>query len=265
MIVNFTKMHGLGNDFVVIDLITQGARLNKQQIARIADRKFGIGCDQVILVTPPNKPDSDFFYKIFNADGLEVEQCGNGARCAAKFFINNGLTNKQKLRADCNAGTMQIEVDAEQQLIDVNLGTSYSKISKHALKIPALPTEIYSVDVGNPHGVCIVDDISNIPILEWGQQLTNHPIFPKGANISFMQIIDEKHAYLRVFERGVGPTLACGSAACAAFLVGNHLDSLSNSAAIEFEFGHLLISLDTNKSLIMQGPANSVFIGRFRV
>lgn len=264
MIVNFTKMHGLGNDFVVIDLITQGARLNKTQIKQIADRKFGVGCDQVILITPPTRPDADFFYRIFNADGHEVEQCGNGVRCAAKFFVANGLTNKNKMIADCQAGSMEVQIENEQ-LISVNLGKNYTAVTKHDLHNPDLPKEIYSVATGNPHGVCIVDDVSKVPIEEWGRILTKDPIFPNEANIGFMQIIDRQHIILRVFERGVGPTLACGSAACAALLVGNSLNLLDKKAHVAFEYGELLIEIMSDQSLSMSGPANSVYIGRFRI
>lgn len=264
MIVNFTKMHGLGNDFVVIDLITQGARLNKAQIQQIANRKFGIGCDQVILITPPTRADADFFYRIYNADGQEVEQCGNGVRCAAKFFFNNGLTNKNKMIADCLGGTMELLIEDEQQ-IAVNLGKNYTAVTKHELQHNELPKEIYAVSTGNPHGVCIVNDFKNTPVAEWGKILTKEPIFPNEANIGFMQIIDRENVILRVFERGVGPTLACGSAACAALLVGNSLNLLEKKVSVAFEYGVLTIEICPNQTLIMTGPANSVYIGRFRV
>jgi diaminopimelate epimerase len=265
MIVNFTKMHGLGNDFVVIDLITQGARLNKNHITRIANRTFGIGCDQVILITPPTRADADFFYRIYNSDGTEVEQCGNGVRCAAKFFIANGLTNKSKLEADCLGGTMELEVDSAQQQVTVNLGKNYTGVTKHQLNYAGLPHEIYSVSTGNPHGVCIVTNVNDVPIKEWGAKLTIDPIFPNQANIGFMQIVNRDHVILRVFERGVGPTLACGSAACAALLVGKHLNLLNNRAKVEFAYGDLIIDLQNNENLYMTGPATSVYIGRFRI
>ncbi len=264
MIVNFTKMHGLGNDFVVIDLITQGARLNKIHIKRIADRKFGIGCDQVILITPPTRADADFFYRIYNADGNEVEQCGNGVRCAAKFFISNGLANKNNLIADCLAGEMQLEVDNDQQ-VTVNMGKGYGDVTKHTLHHAGYPSEIHAVSTGNPHGVCIVDDVTKVPVLEWGKTLTQEPIFPNEANIGFMQVIDRENVLLRVYERGVGPTFACGSAACAALLVGKSLNLLGNKATIQFEYGNLMITMNPDQTLSMTGPANSVYIGRFRI
>ena len=265
MIVNFTKMHGLGNDFVVIDLITQGARLQKSHIKRIADRKFGIGCDQVILISPPTKDNVDFFYKIFNADGEEVEQCGNGARCAAKFFVNNGLTNKTELLADCLGGSLLLKIEDNQQ-VSVNWGKNFSKVITKELNYPDLPKQIHTVSTGNPHGVCLVTDLNSTPISDWGKKLSSDPIFPDSANIGFMQIIDRQHLNLRVFERGVGLTLACGSAACAAVLVGKELNLLDNSVTVSFEHGNLLITYkEDDGTLQMKGPANSVYIGRFKI
>jgi diaminopimelate epimerase len=264
MIVNFTKMHGLGNDFVVIDLITQGARLQKNHIKRIANRKFGVGCDQVILISPPTKEEMDFYYKIYNADGEEVEQCGNGLRCAAKFFCNNGLSNKTQLIASCLGGTSIVNIEDNQQ-VTVNLGNNYSSVLSEELNYPDLPRQIHTVSTGNPHGVCIVTELNSTPVEQWGQQLTNDPLFPQGANIGFMEIIDRKHIKLRVFERGVGLTLACGSAACAAMLVGKSLNLLDNSVTVSFEHGDLLISVRDDGALLMSGPANSVYIGRFKV
>ncbi len=256
-------MHGLGNDFVVIDLITQGARLQKNQIVRIADRKFGIGCDQVILITPPTKPETDFFYRIFNADGQEVEQCGNGLRCAAKFFRDSGLSNKSTLLADCLAGLMTVNLE-DNNLIKVNLGTNYTAVTPHKLSYPGLPEQIYAVSVGNPHGVCFVDDLNSTPVIEWGKKLTNDNIFPQGANISFVQIMDRSRVKVRVYERGVGPTLACGSAACAILLAGKSLNLLDHKAYVMFQHGELCIELNNN-NLIMSGSASSTFIGRFRI
>ncbi len=257
-------MHGLGNDFVIIDLITQGARLQSSHIRRIADRKFGIGCDQVILITPPPTEDLDFFYKIYNADGQEVEQCGNGARCATKFFYDNGLTNKTKLSAECLGGKVSAQIENNQ--VTVNLGKSYTAVSTHSLHIPELPKTIHVVSVGNPHGVCIVDNLANVPLSDWGKRLSKDSMFPDGANISFMHVLDRQHVNLRVYERGVGPTLACGSAACAAMLVGKSLNLLDNKVNVAFEYGALIIQYHADDQTIsMLGPASSVFLGRFRI
>lgn len=265
MIVNFTKMHGLGNDFVVIDLITQSARLNATHIKRIADRKFGVGCDQVILVTPPTRAEADFFYRIYNADGQEVEQCGNGVRCAAKFFVTNNLSQKNKLVADCLGGTMLLHIEDDQQ-VSVDLGNNYSSVIKHPLNYAGLPNEIYAISVGNPHGVCLVSDTNNRTVYECGKKLTNDSIFPHGANISCMQIINPQHINLRVYERGVGPTLACGSAACAAVLVGQSIKLLDDEVTVSFEYGDLTIATNPkNKNIRMTGPASGIFMGRFRI
>lgn len=265
MIINFTKMHGLGNDFVIIDLITQGARFQKIQLQRIADRKFGIGCDQVIVITPPTRRDADFFYRIYNADGHEVEQCGNGVRCAAKFFIDNGLSTKTKLIADCLGGSTALKI-IDNELVEVNLGTNYTEVISHPLNTPELPHEIHAVATGNPHGVCLVENLQNTPVAEWGKQLTKMPMFPNEANISFMQVLTSDHIELRVYERGVGPTLACGSAACAAVLVGRALNLLDDCVKVSFQHGDLSIAISpSDKSLSMTGPASSVYIGRFRI
>ena len=211
------------------------------------------------------RSDADFFYRIYNPDGQEVEQCGNGARCAAKFFIDNGLSNKSKLIADCLGGSVSLNL-IDNELVEANLGTSYTHVVSHSINDQGLPKEIYSVVTGNPHGICLVDDIDDIPVAEWGKILTKNPIFPHEANISFMHIVNSNHVKLRVYERGVGPTLACGSAACAAMLVGKNLNLLSNRVKVSFQHGSLLIAINPNdKTLSMTGPANNVYIGRFRI
>ncbi len=265
MIVNFTKMHGLGNDFVVIDLITQGARLQKMHIKRISNRKFGIGCDQVIMISPPTKPDVDFFYKIFNADGQEVEQCGNGLRCAAKFFKDSLLTNKTALVADCLGGTANVTFDANDH-ITVEWANNSTVVNTAKLHDENLPSQIHTVSMGNPHGICIVDRLDSTPVANWGPKLAKESIFPLGANIGFMQIIDRTNIKLRTFERGAGLTLACGSNACAAVLVGKSLGLLDNKVNVQFEFGSLDIEYnEQNNTILMTGPANSVYVGRFRI
>lgn len=258
-------MHGLGNDFVVIDLITQGARLQKTHIKRIANRKFGVGCDQVIMISPPTKPNVDFFYKIFNADGQEVEQCGNGLRCAAKFFKDTLLTNKTSLVADCLGGSANVTFDTNN-IVTVEWADNSTAVITTQLQHENLPQQIYSVSMGNPHGICIVDKLDATPVAVWGQKLAKESIFPHGANIGFMQIIDRQNIKLRVFERGAGLTLACGSNACAAVLVGKSLNLLDNKVSVQFEFGNLEIEYnELNKTVLMTGPANSVYVGRFRI
>lgn len=265
MIVNFTKMHGLGNDFVVIDLITQGARLQKSHIKRIADRKFGIGCDQVILITPPTNSTADFFYKIFNPDGEEVEQCGNGARCAAKFFIDQCLTNKTELIADCLGGTAKLTLENNEQ-VSVTWKNNHSAVTTISFDQSNLPNTLYAISLGNPHAVCIVDNLNSTPIQDWGKTLSTHQKFSEGANIGFMQILNRQQIKLRVHERGAGLTLACGSGACAAVLVGIAQGLLDNQVTVMFEHGNLIINyIPEEYSIRMTGPAISVFIGRFKI
>ena len=264
MIVNFAKMHGLGNDFVVIDTITQGVKLNKGQLAKIADRKLGVGCDQVILLTPPNRPDADFYYKIYNADGAEAEQCVNGLRCAARYFTEIGLTNKHNLIADCLAGRVQLAVQNNQ--VTATWTSTFPEITTHKINYANLPEKIHAVSVGNPHAVLVMDNIDNHLVKVCGRKLSCDHIFPNEANIGFMQILERNKIKLRVFERGSGLTLACGSGAIAAVLVGNFLNLLDNKVTVAFKHGQLTVELDSaNNTITMLGPASSVYIGRFKV
>lgn len=258
MIVNFTKMHGLGNDFVIIDLITQSARINNRHIRKIASRRTGIGCDQVILVSPPKRADADFYYQIFNADGSEAEQCGNGVRCAARFMHDNALTNSSVLSADCKGGSSKLEI--------LETGLISAELMINSLDIQHLPEDIYQLNVGNEHGVLIVEDIAKTPWKKLGAKYSRHKSFKNGANISFMQIDNRNTARLAVYERGVGPSPACGSAACAAVAVGNHLNLLESEATIKFKNGDLLIKVNKQNNIIkMTGPTATVYVGRFKL
>lgn len=270
--IQFTKMHGLGNDFVVIDAIHQPLRLSPAQIRFIADRHFGIGCDQVLLVDKPVSANADFKYRIFNADGGEVSQCGNGARCFARFVRDKRLTDKTEIRVDTDAGQLLLSVDADDR-ITVDMG-----IPKHApADIPLLaPKEAKNyralvngsevvfgaVSMGNPHAVLQVDAVDTAPVNELGPLLESHPDFPQRANIGFMQIIDRDHIKLRVFERGAGETLACGSGACAAVVVGIEQHLLAARVAVDLPGGTLQIHWPgRGKPVLMTGPAVSVFEG----
>lgn len=264
MLVNFTKMHSLGNDFVIIDLITQSVKLHSAHIKRLADRNLGIGCDQVITIEPPIREKADFYYRIFNADGQEVEQCGNGARCAAKFFIESGLTNKDSLKADCLAGAIELNMNDDNEISAKLALANFSEIVTHKLPFDDGPKEVHSISIGNPHGICFVKDPISIPIAKWGRRISDSDIFPNRANISFVQVIDSSRIRLSVFERGVGPTLACGSGACAATIVSNKIKDTKNNLAVMFQHGELKINYQ-DELLVMTGPATSVFIGRFRI
>lgn len=264
MLVKFTKMHGLGNDFVVLDMITQSIKLHSAHVKRLSDRHLGIGCDQTLLVEPPINPDTDFYYRIYNANGQEVEQCGIGACCAARFIIDSGLINKTTLQADCIAGHVSF-YKKNHRCITANFGQIHHEINEHTIDIETLPNKIYSLSIGNPHGICIVPNIESILVNTCGKQLAALPHFPHQANITFMQIIDKYRVKLRVFERGIGKTFACGSAACAATLVGQHLKLLGNTVTTCFEHGNLSILLNDERHLQMSCPATSVFAGHCKI
>lgn len=267
MLVNFTKMHGLGNDFVVIDMITQSAKLRASHIQRIADRHLGIGCDQVLLIEPPVRVDADFYYRIFNADGLEVEQCGNGARCAARFFFDAGFTNGRTLQADCLAGPIEFTIEDNPDLVTVNMGTpKFAESLTYPIQIENTEYSVQIVSMGNPHAVLQVPELASTPIKKLGPLISKHPFFPNETNAGFMQVIDSGNIHLRVYERGVGETLACGTGACAAAVAGIRLGLLVSPVNVNFANGKLKIAWAGGKHPVyMTGPTKSVFIGRFLI
>ncbi len=272
MIMRFTKMQGLGNDFIVINAIDQQIVLTAEQIRFLADRHFGIGCDQLLLVEKARNSNADFLYRIFNADGGEVAQCGNGARCFARFVRDKKLTEKNELLVDTNSGQLQLSF-AENDLITVNMG-----VPRHApAEIPILAEQqsrFYTVSVngienafgavsmGNPHAVLQVNDIGTAPVVELGAALESHPFFPERVNVGFMQVIDRNTIRLRVYERGAAETLACGSGACAAAVIGIEQNLLDQSVDVELPGGILAINWKgRGEPVYMTGPAVSVFEG----
>lgn len=275
--IQFSKMHGLGNDFMVVDGVTQNVYFSPEQIKRLADRNFGVGFDQLLLVEPPYDPELDFHYRIFNADGSEVEQCGNGARCFARFVRNKGLTNKHKIKVSTASGkiTLRLEHDGN---VTVNMGVPILEPSqipfsaKKAEKTYLLQTQrgdemrtflCGAVSMGNPHCVLDVDDISSADVAGIGALLTNHERFPKGVNVGFMQVVDRGHIKLRVYERGAAETLACGSGACAAVVVGQLQGKLNKQVRVDLPGGTLTISWEgEGKPLWMTGPAEHVYDGQ---
>ncbi len=276
MKIQFTKMHGLGNDFMVIDAINQTIALTEEQIRFLSDRHFGIGFDQLLLVEKATSDHADFRYGIFNTDGGQVAQCGNGARCFARFVRDKGLSDKDEIRVDTDSGQLILRFTRDN-LITVNMG-----IPKHRpLEIPLLAeqeSKFYSAEVngvekafgavslGNPHAVLEVIDVHTAPVSELGSELENHPIFPERANIGFMQILDKQHIKLRVFERGTGETLACGSGACAAVVIGIEQHLLDNQVSVELPGGQLEINWQgRNHPVYMTGPAVSVFDGTIEI
>jgi diaminopimelate epimerase len=270
--LNFTKMHGLGNDFVVIDAINQTVLLSPEQIRFMADRHFGIGFDQLLLVEKPVSSNADFKYRIFNADGSEVSQCGNGARCFARFVRGKALFAGDVITVDTDSGQLVLTF-TDNDLVTVNMG-----IPRHAPSEIPMATDqglqTYSVEIngksiafgavsmGNPHAVIQVENVVKAPVTELGQIMENLWIFPKRANIGFMQVVNRKEIVLRVYERGAGETLACGSGACAAVVIGIEQNLLDNEVVVSLSCGHLTISWEgRGQPVFMTGSAETVFDG----
>lgn len=272
MQIQFSKMHGLGNDFVVIDNVTQNVFFSKEKIQQIADRNFGIGFDQLLLVEPPYDPEQDFHYRIFNADGSEVSQCGNGARCFAKFVKMKGLINRNKVVVSTKSGKMVLYLEKDGQ-VTVNMGRPVFEPDKIPLSankeegtyiIRAGEQTIFagSVSMGNPHCVLEVDDVATADVETIGPLLEKHERFPEGVNVGFMQIVSPSHIKLRVFERGAGETLACGSGACAAAAIGQIQGKLNSEVNVDLPGGSLKIRWQGRDNVLkMTGPAEHIFDG----
>jgi len=273
MLLRFTKMHGLGNDFVVIDLVTQRASLNEKRIRFLADRRFGIGCDQLLVVEPPQNPDVDFRYRIFNCDGSEVEQCGNGARCFARFVYERKLTGKRKIKVETSSGIIELNLVGKNK-VTVDMGVPELEPQQIPFDAPAR-SEHYDLDVadqtlaisavsmGNPHAVTQVDNVDTAPVEELGPLIENHSRFPNRVNAGFMQVLNRKAIKLRVYERGVGETLACGTGACAAVVAGRLQGLLDSEVNVELPGGKLSIQWQgEGHPVLMTGPATTVFHGQ---
>ncbi len=270
--MQFSKMHGLGNDFMVIDGITQSVFLTDELIRKLADRHRGVGFDQLLLVEAPYDPDLDFHYRIFNADGSEVSQCGNGARCFARFVSLKGLTDKQDIKVSTANGKMVLSLQEDGQ-VRVNMGKPIwepakvpfiaNKFEKNYLLRTELQTAICGVvSMGNPHAVLQVENVQTAPVNELGPLLENHERFPERANIGFMQVVNRHHIKLRVFERGAGETQACGSGACAAAAVGIMQGALDSPVRVDLPGGTLMIEWQGEGSpLYMTGDAEHVYDG----
>lgn len=272
----FTKMHGLGNDFVMLDGISQKLVITPERARQIASRNFGIGCDQILLVEPPKNPDADFKYRIFNADGSEVENCGNGARCFALFVRQRGLTNKRKIKVQTNSGDMVLHVREDDQ-VTVNMGAPILKPAEipfqsanqqtiYPLDVEGARYEISAVSMGNPHAVMLVDDVEKFPVSIMGPLVEAHSHFPNKVNAGFMQIIDKHTMKLRVFERGCGETLACGTGACAAAVAAQLRGLIEKKVRISLPGGQLTIEWQgPGTPVYMTGPATTVFHGQMKL
>lgn len=272
MKLSFTKMHGTGNDFVVIDATRARFRPTPALLRRLTDRRFGVGCDQVLVVEAPSQADVDFDYRIFNADGSEVGQCGNGSRCLARFVAEQGLSDKPRLRVRTSTSTLELERRADG-LVTVNMGAprfeprdipfdAPARLPRYLREVDGQRVEFGAVSMGNPHLVMEVADVDRAPVESLGPRLEPHASFPQRVNVGFLQIVSRDHVRLRVFERGAGETLACGSGACAAVAVGRVWERLDARVRVEVRGGELIIEwAGEGQPVRMTGPAETVFRG----
>jgi len=277
MNIAFTKMHGLGNDFMVIDAIHQSVQLEASKIREWSNRHFGIGFDQLLVVEKATQDSVDFRYRIFNADGSEVQQCGNGARCFARFVYDKGLTHKTEITVETASGIIVLYIE-DSGLVRVNMGTPHfeprdlpflanEKAAEYALNVLGETLLIGAVSMGNPHAVLTVDDINKAPVSKLGQAIESHPSFPERVNVGFAQKVDKSHIKLRVYERGAAETLACGTGACAAMVVLRQWQQVGDQVTVTLPGGDLLIEWNgnVNSPVWMSGPAVFVFEGDIEV
>ena len=276
MLLRFTKMHGLGNDFMVVDLISQRVHLSPEQIRYLGNRNTGVGFDQLLLVETPQSPDVDFRYRIFNSNGTEVEHCGNGARCFAKFVHDQRLTGKRDISVQTSNGRIMLKI-RDDHAVEVDMGEpvlqpdqvpfeATTQAPSYSLEQDGHNYTLGVVSMGNPHAVLVVDDVASAPVFELGSKLEQHPRFPNKANIGFMQIIDRNTIKLRVFERGVGETKACGTGACAAVVVGQQQGLLDTNVTTQLTGGNLAIQWQgPGHHLFMDGPATHVYEGQIKL
>jgi diaminopimelate epimerase len=272
----FTKMHGTGNDFVVIDLISQHYQLRSRDVRRLADRHFGVGCDQVLVVEPPQSPHVDFRYRIYNADGNEVEQCGNGARCFARFVREKKLTTKKIISVETSAGVIELRVRPNHD-VEVNMGApqfepssipfaARARAPSYKLLVEDKAVEIGAVSMGNPHAVLRVPNTNKAEVEKLGPLIESHTDFPRQVNVGFMQIVSDREIRLRVYERGVGETLACGTGACAAVVYGISRGWLRETVTVGLPGGKLSVSwAGEGQPVIMTGPTAVVFDGTIKI
>lgn len=272
MKLHFTKMHGLGNDFVVIDAISQSIDLSPQALQKLADRHFGIGCDQILLIEPPESADTDFYYRIYNADGSEVEACGNGARCFARFVKEKGLSTKSSIPVETLAGKISLRHLADGH-VEVDMGapifepasipfTAPRQANTYLLDVDDQQVSLSAVSMGNPHAVLIVPSVDQADVATLGPLIENHPRFPQRTNVGFMQIDRTTEIRLRVFERGTGETLACGSGACAAVAAGRRLGLLDEEVLVHLPGGDLVVKWHSEgQPVLVEGPAEIVYEG----
>ena len=279
MLLRFSKMHGLGNDFMVVDLVTQHFAFRPELVRNLSDRKFGIGFDQLLIVETPSNPDVDFRYRIFNADGSEVEQCGNGARCFARFVHDARLTAKNPIKVETNSGIIELRLLNNDDVV-VNMGkarfapsalpfTSEIEKDKYTISVPlnegSYDCEIGAVSMGNPHAVMVVEDVKSEMVNQLGPEIEKHESFSKRVNAGFMQIENRGEIHLRVYERGAGWTNACGTGACAAMVTAHKWGLVDDIVKVNLPGGSLTIEWNGEGDVIMTGPATRVYEGRIQV
>jgi len=277
MKVRFTKMQGQGNDFVVIDGVRQEISLDPQTVRALADRHFGVGCDQVLVVEKPASGANDFLYRIYNADGDEVEQCGNGARCFARFVLDEGLTTKREIAVETKAGVIRPMIE-DSGLVTVDMGVprfdprevpfvaAQQPALSYEIRVAGLPVQVAVLSMGNPHAVQLVEDVERAPVTTQGPLIERHPAFPNRVNAGYLQPLSRSHVKLRVWERGAGETLACGTGACAAVVAGIRLDLLDRDVRVTTRGGDLRIRWNGDGSpVMMTGDAVRVFEGEIEL
>lgn len=275
MNISFTKMQGLGNDFVVLDFVNHPLDLSNEQFAQIADRRFGIGCDQILIIEPSDREDADFRYRIHNADGSEVGQCGNGARCVVEFVRAKGLSDKNSIVVSTSSGLMTLKSLGDNQ-VTVNMGlihfapelipfVSEQTQDSYPLNVADETITISVANIGNPHALILVEDINTAPVEHLGPRIESHQQFPERVNVGFMQTLSRSEVNLRVYERGSGETLACGSGACAAVAMGQQLGLLDEDVQVHLPGGTLRIQRKDNEPIFMTGPAHFVFEGVYQL
>jgi diaminopimelate epimerase len=262
--LTFTKMQGAGNDFVVLDCTQSGFSLSADQLRKIADRHLGVGCDQILVVERPRRAGADFRYRIFNADGGEVEQCGNGARCFVKFVHGRGLTGKREITVETPGGLIRPRLEADGE-VSVDMGRpAYQGVE--TLEVDGERVELALVSMGNPHAVQAVADVAQAPVATQGPRLERHARFARGVNAGYMQVLDRHRIALRVWERGAGETLSCGTGACAAVVAGVAQRLLDTPVRVETRGGTLTIAwAGGDNAVIMKGPAETVFDGTLEI
>lgn len=276
MLLRFTKMHGLGNDFMVLDLVSQHAHIQPKHARQWGDRHTGVGFDQLLIVEAPSNPDVDFRYRIFNADGSEVEQCGNGARCFARFVLDKRLTAKKRIRVETKGGIIVLEVRNDGQVrVDMGLPVRVpadipfkapAEALNYPLEVDGQTFDIAALSMGNPHAVLRVEDVHDAPVHTLGPKIEHHARFPKRVNVGFLQVVDRHQALLRVWERGAGETQACGTGACAAAVAAISQGWMDSPVSLDLPGGRLSIEwAGPGKPVMMTGPAVRVYEGQIRL